>query len=172
MGKIILYIATSLDGYVADKGGGVDWLNEYNHPEEDYGYREFFKKIGAVIMGSKTYEQLLSFNYWYDGVESHVFSTRELEATPDHPIQVHSGDPTPLTTRLRQQSRDAWLIGGGRLITSFLNRGLIDELILTIVPKILGDGIPLFQKIEQLHKVELKSCKSFSDGVVQLTYRF
>lgn len=171
MGKTVLYIATSLDGFIADENGGVDWLNDYQGKGEDYGYGEFLKTLGAVIMGSKTYEQVLDFNHWYENVEGYVFTTRPLKKI-DPTIQFMQGDPAPLVQKLREKEKDSWLVGGAQLVTHYINHNLLDTLIWTQVPKILGNGIPLFQQIEQASTLRLQTCKSYPDGVIQLTYLF
>lgn len=172
MGKIVLYIASSLDGYITDAKGTVNWLDEYQQPGEDYGYAQFLSTLGAVVMGSKTYEQILTFDHWYEGVQGYVFSSRALPGIPGKDILFMAGDVAPLVQDLKQAPKDTWLVGGAHLITQFINKGLVDELILTIVPKLLGGGQPLFQDITNLHTVTLTGCSSFANGLVQLTYRF
>jgi len=172
MGKIILYIAVSLDGLIADEKGGVEWLDEYQIPDEDYGYKDFLKTLGAVIMGSKTYEQILTFNHWYEDVEGYVFTSRNLPVIEGESISFINGEPGPLIEKLRLLEKDSWLVGGGNLITRFINEGLLDELILTIIPKVLGKGIPLFAGIIQRNKLELTKHKIYPNSVVQLSYKF
>ena len=171
MGKIVLYIAASLDGLIADEHGGVEWLNEYQIPEEDYGYKDFLKTLGAVVMGSKTYEQILTFNHWYENVEGYVFTSRNLRAIEGESINFITGEPRPLIEKLQLLEKDSWLVGGANLITQFINEGLLDELILTIIPKILGNGIPLFTEITQLKKLELQHHKVYPKSVMQLSYK-
>ena len=172
MGKVILYIAASLDGLIADENGGVQWLDEYQIPNEDYGYNDFLKTLSAVIMGSKTYEQILTFNHWYKDVEGYVFTSRNLPPIGGESIAFVNGEPKPLVEKLRLLEKDSWLVGGGTLITQFINEGLLDELVLTIIPKILGKGIPLFADIALLNKLELKEHKIYPNSVVQLRYKF
>ena len=112
MSKIILNLAISLDGFIADENGGVDWLNDFQKPGNDYGMNDFFKQCGTAIMGSKTYEQALSFNSWFEGMEGIVFTSRELPVMKNKPIKFFNGDPTPVVKELRKKEKDIWLVGG------------------------------------------------------------
>jgi dihydrofolate reductase len=172
MAKIILNLAISLDGFIADEKDSVDWLNDFLRPEEDYGMNAFFKQCDTAIMGSRTYEQTLSFNYWYEEMNGIVFTSRQLPSLKDKSIQFVHGDPTPIVTELRKNEKDSWLVGGGQLITDFINHNLIDELIITIVPRLLGKGLSLCPDINHINKLQLSDAKTFKDGVVQLKYIF
>src|SRR5689334_21476339 len=169
MGKIILNLATSLDGFIAEESGGVDWLNDFN--AEDYGMIEFFEECGTAIMGSKTYEQALSFNSWFGEMEGVVFTSRQLPFFKDVIINFVNGDPIPVVEQLRKKDKDSWLVGGGQLITSFIDLHLLDELIITLVPRLLGKGLALCPSIKEVSKLHLLDSKAHEDGVVQLRYR-
>ena len=170
MGRIILNFASSLDGFIADKNGGVDWLNDFLKPEEDYGMQKFFKQCGTAIMGAKTYEQSLSFNYWYGDMNGIVFTNRELPPFEGKSIQFASGDPSEIVSSLREKDKDSWLVGGASLIAQFMNKNLLDELIITIVPRLLGKGIPICPDINGIYKLRLEENKAYKDGVAQLKY--
>lgn len=172
MGKIILNLAISLDGYIADESGGVDWLNDFLKPEEDYGMQAFFEQCGTAIMGAKTYEQTLSFNYWYGNMEGIVFTSRELPLLEGKSVQFIEGDPTETVRQLKEKTKDSWLVGGASLIAQFINNNLLDELIITIVPRLLGKGIALCPELGEIQKLNLQETKSYTDGVVQLKYSF
>jgi dihydrofolate reductase len=172
MSKIILNLAISLDGLIADEQGGVDWLNDFQNPGNDYGMNDFFKQCGTAIMGSKTYEQALSFNSWFEGMQGVVFTSRELPVMKNKPIKFFNGDPVPVVKELRTKEKDSWLVGGGKLITSFINYNLIDEFVITIVPRLLGNGIPLCPSIDHVSKLQLVDSKIHKDGVLQLKYNF
>jgi len=171
MGKIVLYIATSIDGRIADANGNVTYLDSYTQPGEDYGYADFIKQIGTVVMGSDTYEKLLSFSYWYQGMEHIVFSNRELHVPEGRSIRKISGDPTTLAAELKQREKDSWLVGGAVLLDSFLERNLVDEMIITIVPSFIGSGTSLWidGKSVDIHW-RLLDVKHWNDGVVQMHY--
>jgi dihydrofolate reductase len=170
MGKIILNLATSLDGFMADERGGVDWLSDFNRPDEDYGMKEFFQQCGTAIMGAKTYEQTLSFNYWYGNMDGIVFTNRDLPVLEEKNIRFVSGDPTILVTELRAKKKDSWLVGGASLISQFINKNLLDQVMITIVPRLLGRGTLLCPELNQVRKLTLEGNRTFNDGVVQLTY--
>jgi len=170
MGKIICNLATSLDGFIADERGGVDWLNDFQ--AEDYGMIDFFEQCATAIMGSKTYEQALSFNSWFGKMEGVVFTSRKLPLFKNETINFVSGDPVPVVEKLSRSERDSWLVGGGELIASFIDLHLLDELIITVVPRLLGKGLALCPSIKEVSKLQLLDSKAHTDGILQLRYRF
>jgi len=170
MGKIICNLATSLDGFIADERGGVDWLNDFQ--AEDYRMIDFFEQCGTAIMGSKTYEQALSFNSWFGKMEGVVFTSRKLPLFKNETINFVSGDPVPVVEKLSRSEKDSWLVGGGELIASFIDLHLLDELIITVVPRLLGKGLALCPSIKEVSKLQLLDSKAHTDGVLQLRYRF
>jgi len=172
MGKIILNLAASLDGFISDPVGGVDWLNDFMKPGEDYGMKSFYKQCGTAVMGAKTYEQTLSFNYWYGDMDAIVFTSRQLPLLEGKKIEFVEGDPAKVAENLKKRSKDSWLVGGAQLISQFINRSLLDELIITLVPRLLGKGILICPDLNSVHKLILHDNKVFKDGVVQLKYRF
>ena len=173
--EVILYIAMSLDGYIARENGDIAWLHEVDNPEgSDFGYSEFIKRIDTLLMGRKTYDIVTGFDLpWpYDDKKCYVVSrTPDLEInTPD--TQVISGLDQKAVSRLKQDSRkNIWLMGGGDLVTHCLTRGLIDECIICIIPRILGKGIPLFPGNPPDTLMELQDCTTYTGGAVILTYR-
>lgn len=165
--SLILYIATSRDGFIADADGGVDWLP---HPEasdrdDPYGYKALMERISTILMGSISYEQILGFGDWaWKAKQTFVFSSRCL--TPVHDsIRIVRED---LVDFVRDLKRDAqghiWLLGGAALVKSLDQVGLIDELIVTLIPKELGDGIALDIDYSGF---ELKEEKTCGEGIVQ-----
>lgn len=169
MRKIRLFIASSLDGYIARTSGEVDWL----FTDADYGYAEFFDSIDTVIVGGKTYRQSLEFEeYPFKGKKVFVFS-KTMQGKNDD-VEFVGEDIKDFTNKLREQSGgDIWLVGGAEIIHYFIKAGLLDELILSIHPIILGDGIPLIVKDASLEtKLELKEVKTFDSGLLQVSYNF
>ncbi|RAM49090.1 MAG: dihydrofolate reductase [Hapalosiphonaceae cyanobacterium JJU2] len=169
MRKIRLYIASSLDGYIARTSGDVDWL----FTDQDYGYAEFISQINTVIMGNKTYRQILSFGeYPYKNKQGIVLST-SLSGQFDQNVQFVGGDLQELISTLRQSADgDIWLVGGSKTIHDFMKHGFVDELILSIHPIILGDGIPLIVKDPSIETaLELQDMKNYDSGLVQVTYQ-
>lgn len=170
MGKIVCNLAISVDGFIADENGGVDWLNDFN--AEDYGMVDFFEQCGTAIMGSKTYELALSFNSWFGKMEGVVFTSRKLPLFKNQTIHFFNGDPVLVVQELRKKEKDSWLVGGGQLIASFIDLHLLDELIITLIPSLLGKGLALCPSIKEISKLKLLDSKTYNDGVVQLKYCF
>ena len=174
MRKIKLYIASSLDGKIAGADGSIQWLDEFNSPDEDYGYKEFLDSIDTTIMGNATYQQILSFEseFPYKGKRNYVF-TRNSELKADEHVSYLSQDHLQFVRTLKKESgNDIWLIGGGKVNTFFLTNQLIDELILFIIPVLLGNGIPLFENTNFLTTLQLVNTKTYNNGVIELKYNF
>lgn len=167
----ILYIATSKDGFIADKQGGLDWLSYAEQGSEDYGFIAFFDAIDHMIMGEKTYLKMIELGEWpYEGIHTFVFSNNELPITsPD--VSVYTGTPKQFLDELPIESliTRIWLVGGGELAQSFEKEGLIDEYIITILPIELKEGTPLGINFEnpQLEEVETKA---FKKDIIQKHY--
>lgn len=173
MPEVIYYVAMSLDGYIATPDGGVDWLAPFQSGEEDYGYGAFYASVGALLMGSRTYEQILSFGSWpYEGKPCWVFSGRPLDSVQAG-VTLTSKKPRDVLADLEQGGTErVWLVGGAALAASFRSLGLISEVLVSVIPTILGAGIALFKpggpKEERLALVE---SKQFDSGLIQLRYR-
>ncbi|MDQ3256021.1 MAG: dihydrofolate reductase family protein [Acidobacteriota bacterium] len=169
MRKVKLFIANSLDGYIARPDGSVDWL----FTDGDYGMKDFFKSVDTALMGCKTYDWSLKFGGPPDvfkGMTYYVFSRSHRSGAVEG-VQFVSGDISPFVESLRQaEGKDIWLMGGGELVESFLKERLIDEFILTIHPIVLGAGIPLFRGEGQQTDLKLIKCKSYKSGIVQVHY--
>ena len=166
---IILYVATSLDGFIARKDGSIDWLSPYENGPEDYGYKAFLEKVGIVIMGNTTYEQVLTFGEFpYKGKDCFVF-TRNKEKSKDENVTFVSKNAKDFISQLRE-NKNIWLVGGALIIEEFLKFDLIDEFIITIIPILLGEGIPLFRGRSNEKNLKLIDVKTFDQGLVQLHY--
>ncbi|WP_427160854.1 dihydrofolate reductase family protein [Aliinostoc sp. HNIBRCY26] len=168
MRKIILFIASSLDGYIARSSGAVDWL----FTDQDYGYTDFYTQVDTLIMGNKTYQQVLSFgDYPYADKEVFVFSQKQQGRTENNATFINR-DLEEFVTQIRQSSGgNIWLVGGTQTIYFFLKHNLIDELILSIHPIILGSGIPLIVNDPSLEcSLNLQDVNKFESGLVQVTY--
>ncbi len=169
--KVILYIAESVDGYIARKDGRLDWLTPYEGQAEDYGYADFLKTIGTVIMGHTTYRQVLSFgDFPYPEQACFVFSTDRSKERDEHVTFVRGNVAESLDRIRDQHTGDIWLVGGSILIDAFLKQDLIDEFIITTVPVLLGDGIPLFLPSGTEKSLHLVSVRSYAAGLVQTRY--
>lgn len=173
MGKVVLYIASSLDGYIARSDGGISWLDDFPLDEEDYGYGALLERTGALVMGANTYRQVLGFGEWpYRGLAVYVMTHGKLTVSPDARVEAYDGKPKPLVERIQAETgKDVWLVGGAQVIRAFLEADLIDEYIISVIPVMLGDGIPLFPGVAiQPRAVELFGVKSYPNGVAQLHY--
>lgn len=173
MPRLILYIAASLDGYIARPDGAVDWLEAFNTPGEDYGYADFYATLSDVALGGVTYRQALGFGAWpYPGVTAHVFSRSQHTAPAGVSARFYAGDVFGVLTALKRTARkDIWLAGGADLVTQCLQHGLIDETILSYIPLFLGAGIPLAHGNLPPGRLTLLSHRVYAAGVVQVHYR-
>jgi dihydrofolate reductase len=158
--EIIYYVAASLDGFIATPDGGIEWLKPYEGAGEDYGYGEFYASIEALLLGRVTYEQCLQFPEWpYAGKPYWVFS-RAKENTPASVIAEMKA----------RGLRRAWLVGGGKLAAAFRAERLITQHIVSIVPLLLGAGIPLFDGPGPRDELRLLGSRSYPSGIVQVRY--
>jgi len=167
--KVILYLAESLDGFIAETDGSVDWLQN-NSSAADQAYQQFYQSIDTVLMGRKTYQRALQLagSYPYQDKESYVFSTT-LHNTDD-PSTVVAGNIPEFVRKLKAKpGKDIWLVGGADIFTDLLKENLIDRLMITIAPVLIGEGISLVAT--QLTDVPLNLVESQQfDQFVQLTY--
>jgi dihydrofolate reductase len=171
----IVYIATSLDGYIAKKDGDINWLHEIDNPNgDDFGYSEFVKTIDALVMGRNTYEKVLSFGGdWPYPKKVFVLSNslKEVDPSLSDKAEIISGDLKEVVSSLANKGFNNLYIDGGATIQNFLKEDLIDEIHITRVPIILGDGIPLFKSQNFDIKLQHLRTKSFDNGLVQSKYR-
>jgi dihydrofolate reductase len=173
MRKLRLRVAISLDGFIADSSGGVDWLHRFHGKgsRPDYGMTEFFRSIDTVLMGRHTHDFALSHGMKsYARMKNFVF-TRTKPAGKRDGVEYVSSDPADLVATLRgKPGKDIWLCGGGDLACQLLAHKLVDEISLAVIPILLGDGIPLFRKGFSEMDLKLLECKAYETGVVCVTY--
>jgi dihydrofolate reductase len=171
-GRVRVYIATSLDGFIAGEHDDLSWLPQPD-PEhaDDHGYAAFMASVGALLMGRRTYEVVRGFGAWPYERPVLVASTRPLAQPMPTGARAVRGDIHAMIEEALEAAagRDVYL-DGGTLIRAALDAGLIDELIVTIVPAILGRGIPLFAGAAQRHNLQLQSSTAYRSGLVQLRY--
>lgn len=172
MTDVILYIASSFDGYIDRGDGNIEWLSRVDSESRDYGYQSFYDSVDALIMGRKTYQQVLGFGKWpYSGKPCYVIS-RNLRESQRSDVIISSDDPaTLLTTFSEKGPKRVWLVGGADTLKSFLNQELVHEIIVSFIPLLLGDGIPLFQPGIPERKLILLSTETFPNGLLQVHYR-
>lgn len=166
MRKIVLGVAVSLDGFIEGPNGEYDWC--FN--DQDYGLSDFFKSVDSIFMGRKTYEVAKSnggMDQW-KGVTTYLFSNTIDKAPSNDVKMVRSVDE--VDGILKQPGKNIWLFGGAELTTAFVNRGLIDELWLSVHPILLGSGKPLFQNVDGRKLLKLTESKTYDSGLVSLKY--
>lgn len=174
--KCHVFIATSLDGFIAREDGGIDWLEEANSlipPGEDCGYGEFIARMDCLILGRKTFEKVLSFPEWpYATKPVHVLSRSGYQVPTLHQSRasVTNESPEILLQRLDDAGFRHVYIDGGLLIQSFLEAGFVDSLINTRIPVLLGKGSRLFGSLKHDVKLKLQASKSWEFGFVQDHY--
>ncbi|HEY7372853.1 MAG TPA: dihydrofolate reductase family protein [Polyangia bacterium] len=164
-----VFIATSLDGFIARADGGLDWLSMVERPGEDYGYARFFASVDALILGRRTYDTALGFPVWpYAGKQCVVLTHAPPAAR--HGERFHAGPPAPLLAALHAEGVRRIYVDGGAVIRLFLRESLIDDLTLSIVPIVLGGGVPLFDDSFPPRTLRLAASQAFPSGLVQLSY--
>jgi dihydrofolate reductase len=168
--EVVYSVAASLDGYIADRDGGVDWLHGAMVKGEGYGLAEFQSSIDAILMGSGTYEVSLTMGARFGSkTPCWVFSRRALSGKG---VTITDEDPATIVRSLPAQGISrAWLMGGGKLASSFLAAGLIDEISIGLMPVVLGDGIPLFAGGIAPTHFELIEKQDFKGGAFGLRYK-
>lgn len=171
-----VFIATSLDGFIARTDGSLDWLDEASTTVpagEDCGYAEFMTSVDVLVMGRNTYEKVRTLGPWpYGQTPVVVLSENVIPFPADVPAHVtHSAEsPVELHHRLSAEGAKKLYIDGGATIQRFLQAGLVDELVITVIPVLLGSGIRLFGPLEQDIRLTHCGTKSLDCGFVQLTY--
>ena len=169
-----VFIATSLDGCIADKNGRIDWLHNIPNPDNlDMGYTNFMQGIDAIVMGRNTFETVCSFDIdWPYTVPVFVIST-SLQCIPEKfndKAELVKGELSEIVKQIRTKGFKNLYIDGGKTIQSFLNQNLINEIIVTIIPVILGGGTPLFSNINQTIHFKCIHTEVFSNHIVQNHY--
>ncbi|MEX2601803.1 MAG: dihydrofolate reductase family protein [Balneolaceae bacterium] len=175
--KCSVYIATSVDGFIAKPDGDIEWLHR-----SEYGdaaklglvYTEFISTVDAIVMGRHSFEKVLTFNEWYyEDTEVIVLTTRDL-TVPENltgKVRIESGAPQEIVAKLAGEGKKHLYIDGGITIQRFLEAKLINELTITVIPILLGRGIPLFGKGTMEQSLELIDVFTSASGTVQKRYK-
>jgi dihydrofolate reductase len=174
---VLVLMASTTDGYIARPDGSVDWLDRPN-PKGHYGMDAFYRSIDTILWGRKTYEVALEFQR--KGVPGSAFDRKIKNYVFTHTLPQSDAPPgikfvnepvRAFATSLRETpGKDVWMMGGAGIAASFLDEGEIDELIIHMIPVLIGEGIPLIAALHRTVPLKLISCKKFPDGVVSLRY--
>jgi dihydrofolate reductase len=172
--KNSVFIATSLDGFIADSEGGIEWLDAVpNTNQTDMGYDSFMNRIDALVMGRNTYEKVLSFNIPWPYRKPVFVWSKTLNQLPeelDGKVELINGKPKEILEILHQKGFGRLYIDGGQTVQAFLKDDLIDEMIITKIPVVLGSGFSLFGELPTMLPFSLVNSKVFLDQIVQDTY--
>ena len=175
--KIIVSVATSADGFLARLDGSVDWLDRPT-PKGNYGMGAFYQSIDTILWGRKTFDMALGFqekgipgSAFDTGVKNYVFTHELPSSAPPMGVEFVNQPIKKFASRLRpKKGKDIWMMGGASLIASFLDQGEVDEFILSVIPVLIGEGIPLLAPRHRTVPLKLLASKKFADGVVKLHY--
>jgi dihydrofolate reductase len=174
--KCSVFIATSLDGFIARRDGDIDWLTAPGGAEagEDYGYQAFIDSVDTLVVGRNTYELVLSFDAWPYAGKRVVVLSHGAPPVPEHlsgSVEIMSGQPAEVVRRLSESGARHLYVDGGRTIQGFLRAGLIQEMTITRIPILIGQGIPLFGRLDRDVRFEHIQTKAYPNGFVQSRYR-
>jgi len=166
--RFSVFIATSLDGYIARADGSIDWLSIVHPVDEAHGYDTFMSSVDTIVIGRRTYETVLEYETWpYFAKRVIVMTHRPAKA--HHAEEFYSGSALKLANRLTDARRV--YVDGGNVLSQFFAAGLIDDVTISVIPIVLGNGIRLFSGGEGEHRLELESSRSWPSGMVQMRYR-
>jgi dihydrofolate reductase len=169
--KLVLYIAMSLDGYIAKTNDDLSFLSLVEQEGEDYGYFEFLKTIDTVIVGRKTFNKVISMGFEYPHTDKDVYIISRSPKPNIGNFIYYSQSLKDLVLELKKaHGKNIYCDGGSEIVNELLKDNLIDEFIISVVPVILGDGVPLFKKGHTELNLQLINSKQFSKGLVQLHY--
>jgi dihydrofolate reductase len=171
-----VFIAVSLDGFVARRNGDIDWLTDTDNVNgsEDYGYKEFIDSVDTLVMGRNTCELALTFKNWPYVDKKVVVLSSGYPNIPDNLseiVEIMSGLPVEVTHRLSKNGARHIYVDGGKTIQGFMNAGLIEDITITRMPILIGDGIPLFGKLDRDIRFQHIETKTYRNGFVQSKYR-
>lgn len=174
--KISVFIATSVDGFIARPDGDVAWLHEGEPlPEgEDAGYSDLFNAVDALVMGRSSFEKVLSFGFWPYEDKPVIVLSKTLTEIPSHlpdVVRVDPAEPRAFAENCLMRGYKHIYLDGGQVIRSFLREGLVTEMTITTIPILIGKGIPLFGDMGRDIRLKLKGSRSWENGFVQATYQ-
>jgi dihydrofolate reductase len=165
-----VYVAASLDGFIARANGAIDWLSIVERAGEDYGFKAFYDSIDTLLMGRKTYDTALGFESWPYAGKRCVVLTTDSQRSPRHGEELCRGELRAVLAALGEQGAKHVYVDGGTVVAQALREQLVDELTVSIIPIVLGEGTPLAPKLGRDVVLELKEHRAFESGLVQLKY--
>lgn len=167
-----VFIATSLDGFIARPDGSLDWLDAVQRPGEDYGFQAFFEQVDALVLGAATYRVVLGFEGpWPYGSKRVVVLTHHPPPASRAGETFFAGEPAAVLDALAAEGVRRVYVDGGAVVSQFLAAALVDDLTVSVVPVLLGDGVRLFQGRLPERTLALESSRTFPSGLVQSVYR-
>ncbi|WP_025763994.1 dihydrofolate reductase family protein [Dyadobacter tibetensis] len=174
MRKVAIFIAMSLDGYIAKPNDDLSFLKQVEKENEDYGYAQFTDRVDTILIGKRTYDYVVREigASHYDNGERDVYVWTSTARPSTGRVQFYSGSLPELVSRLKAEpGKDIYCDGGAEIITELLKHNLIDEFIISVIPILLGEGVSLFKDGRPEQNLEFISSKSFETGLVQLHYK-
>lgn len=173
MTRTIYYVASSLDGFIAEDDGGLDWLLQFGFEPFQAHYDRFLEGVGALVMGSTTYEFVRGEGEWPYALPTWVLTSQERERPRGADVRFASGAIEDLLPSLLESAgdRDLWIVGGGEVAARFAEVGALDEMRLTVMPVFLGSGRPLLP-FRRTSPLALVGTTTFAGGAVELVHRF
>lgn len=169
--KVILYIAASIDGYIAAPGDDLSFLSAVQMEGEDYGYSAFISTVDAVILGRRTYDKVLSFGIPFPHADKDTYIITRTSRPAEGNVKFYTGDLAALVAGLKSQpGKNIFVDGGAQVVHEMLRQDLIDEMVISLIPVLLGDGIQLFSPGRPQQEWRLVESRSFEKGLVQVKY--
>lgn len=175
--KISVFIATTIDGYIAKEDGSIDWLNKFNETVpsgEDCGYKSFISTVDILVMGRKSFEKVCEFDSWPYDVPVIVLTTQSNYYIPEYlktKVTISLENPKDLIMRLTSEKIKHVYLDGGQTIQRFIKENLVDEITITLIPILLGGGCPLFGLINKEVLLKQSRCQVYDFGCTQMTYQ-
>ena len=172
--KVTIHVVSSLDGFIAKKDGSISWLQSTDHYEKgitlsEEDIQKYVAAIDCYVMGSKTYRHALELGWPYGETPVIVLTSRNLTTERDN-VEFYSGDPKKLISELKTKYQNIWMVGGSLLAKEFIRSKLADDIIISIMPIILGDGTLFFDYINKEQTLHLKDVTAYKDGMVEIWY--
>ena len=170
--KVILYIATSLDGYISKPNDDLGFLSIVEQEGQDYGYADFVKTVDTVILGRKTYDKIISMGFGFPHADKDAYIITRTPRPNIGSVKFYTGDLKKLVEDLKSESgKNIFCDGGAEIVNELLKENLIDEFIISVIPILVGSGTKLFKDGRPEQKLELVSVKSFNKDLTQLHYK-